>query len=310
MKLTKQPSESQHFVAIDLGSNSFHLIIVRERNNQVEVIYKQKQSIKLALGLENDNVIDDKSLSLAMHCLESFARSFAHLSNCHVAIVATYALRQAHNSEQFIQQASRVMPHPITIISGEYEAELIYYGVAYTNSINEPTLIIDIGGGSTELIIGQHLAPKLTQSLHMGCVSFSQKFFRSGAINDINMEETENYSKQILYAVAGQYHLLGWGKALGTSGSIKAITQIMKAQYGDSKITLCRLKQLKYQLISWGHHDNISLPDLSDKRRPLLAAAVAILLACVDVLNIQNLKYNAGGVREGLLYQLRNQRHN
>jgi len=305
MALTKPNRYAKHFVAIDIGSNSFHLIIVREHNGQVEVIYKQKQSIKLALGLEINNIINEDCLQRAMSCLESFSTSFAQLDNCLVTIVATYALRQANNSQQFIEQAANVIPYPINIISGEREAELIFFGVAYTKVINQPTLIIDIGGGSTEFIIGQQLTPQLAQSINMGCVSFSQKFFHSGAINEDSMKAAEHYSKQLLLPITAQYNQLGWEQTLGTSGSIKAITRIMKELYGDSNITLKRLNRVKSQLIHWGHHDHIKFTNLSEKRQPLLAAAVAILITCFELLDIDILKYNAGGVREGLLYQLR-----
>jgi exopolyphosphatase/guanosine-5'-triphosphate,3'-diphosphate pyrophosphatase len=305
MVLNKLDNNIKHFVAIDLGSNSFHLIIVREQNSHAEIIYKQKQSIRLAAGLENEGMINDQRMTLAMSCLNSFADSFAQLPNCQVKIVATYALRQAKNSQKFIEQAITVMPHPINIISGEREAELIFLGVAYTQIINQPTLIIDIGGGSTEFIIGQELTPKLTRSLNIGCVSFNQRFFNSGEITEKLMYAAENYSKQVLDSLAQEYNNLGWEQTLGTSGSIKAITRIMKELYDDSNITLKRLNKIKSQLISWGHHDNIKFDNLSEKRRPLLAPAIAILIPCFELLNIDMLKYNAGGVREGLLYQLR-----
>lgn len=303
--ILNESTSVKHFVAIDLGSNSFHLIIVREQNNHTEVIYKQKQSIRLAASLEREGTINDQSMTLAMNCLKSFADSFAQLPNCQVMIVATYALRQAQNSQQFLEQAITVMPHPINIISGEREAELIFLGVAYTQIINQPTLIIDIGGGSTEFIIGQALSPNLTRSLDIGCVSFSQRFFHSGKISEELMFAAELYSKQVLGSISLEYNSFGWEQTLGSSGSIKAITRIMKELYDDSNITLKRLYRIKSQLINWGHHDNIAFANLSDKRRPLLAPAIAILIPCFELLNIDMLKYNSGGVREGLLHQLR-----
>ena len=304
MALTTFNSGIRHFVAIDLGSNSFHLIIIREHNNTTEVIYKQKASIRLAAGVESTGMINDHSMVLAMNCLESFAASFVHLNHCQVSIVATYALRQAKNSQDFLIKAAKVMPYPIHIISGEREAELIFFGVIYTQAINHPTLIIDIGGGSTEFIIGQSLTPQLTKSVNMGCVSFSQKFFNSGVIDESSMHAAELSSKNILSSLTEQYNYFGWEQTLGTSGSIKAITRIMKELYGDGNVTLKRLNRVRAALINWGHHDNIELDNLSDKRRPLLAAAVAILASCFELLNIDMLNYNAGGVREGLLYQL------
>jgi exopolyphosphatase/guanosine-5'-triphosphate,3'-diphosphate pyrophosphatase len=305
MTLIKLNSYTKHFVAIDIGSNSFHLIIVRDHNNHVEVIHKEKQSIRLALGLENDNNINEHSIKLAMNCLESFSAAITHLENCQVSIVATYALRQASNKQEFLKQAAKVIPYPINIISGNREAELIFFGVAYTKTINQPTIIIDIGGGSTEFIIGQQLTPKLTRSINMGCVSFTQKFFLSGEISEASMNAAETYSKRLLLCLTEEYNNLGWDQTLGTSGSIKAITRIMKELYDDNNITLKRLNRIRYLLIHWGHHDNIKFTNLNEKRRPLLAAALAILIACFELLNLDILKYNAGGVREGLLYQLR-----
>lgn len=305
MLLSQKNCQPKHFVAIDIGSNSVHVVVIREDNSQTKIIHKQKESIRLLSGLDENNILNQNTIMRALNCLKQFKAGFEHLPNCQVAIVATYALREAKNSQEFLEQAANIMPYQINIISGEREAELIFLGVAYTKNITQPTLIIDIGGGSTEFIVGSELTPQKLQSLPIGCVSFTQQFFATGYIDTKAMLAAYTQAKAIILRLSEQYNALGWQNTLGTSGSIKAVSKIMLELYGDKKINQERLQHLQAQLISWGHHDKIFLESLSNKRRPLLAAAVAILLACFDLLHINQMKYNSGGVREGLLYQLK-----
>ena len=305
--LTESKNEhDKHLVALDLGSNSFHIVIVHEKANGMQVIHKQKQSTKLAAGLDKNNNLSKEAINIGINCLKGFSHSFSTLNNCHVGIVATYALRQANNSDEFIQQAAKVLPYPIEIISGKREAELIFSGVAHNLVIEQPTLIIDIGGGSTEFVIGESLTPQLTNSTDMGCVSFTQAFFPSGEISSQAMNSAKEQAKQTLKAISKPYNDMGWQHTLGTSGSMKAIALAMNEIFGDREVTTQRLNILQALLIEWGHKDKILLQKLSDKRRPLIAAAVAILSVCFEVLNIESLNYNSSGVREGLLYQLKN----
>lgn len=297
-------NKTNHLVAIDLGSNSFHLIIAREQDGCLQIVHRKKQSIALAKGLNSNNCLSESSMAKAIDCLHEFNLSLADIPNSAIRIVATQALRQASNSQQFINLAKKVLPYPIEIISGKVEAELIYKGVAHTQPLRGSTFIIDIGGGSTELVVGHNFSTSLTNSLAMGCISLQQEFFFSGEITATAMKEAQNFASKQLSGIADRYRESCSKTLLGTSGSIKAISQVMLELYGDEKITAKRLKRLVKQLIGWQHCNNIPLRSLEDARRPLLASAVAILSSCFCQLGLTHLKFSAGGLREGVLYDL------
>lgn len=298
------PNKSNHLVAIDLGSNSFHLIIAREQDGCLQIMHRQKQAVGLAKGLNKDNCLSDLAMEKAIECLHKFNLSLANIPNSAIRIVATQALRQAKNSHHFIDLAREALPYPIEIISGKLEAELIYKGVAHTQPLRGSTFIIDIGGGSTELVVGHNFSTSLTDSLAMGCISVQQKFFISGDITKTAMQNAQNFAMTQLSGVADRYRESNCKTSLGTSGSIKTISSVMLELYGDDKITAKRLKRLVKQLIRWQHCNNIPLRSLEDARRPLLASAVAILSSCFNQLGIDQLKFSTGGLREGVLYNL------
>lgn len=303
-----QDNHSNHFAAIDLGSNSFHLIVAREQGGCLQIVHRQKQQVKLAAGLDSDNNLSQQAMHNAMSCLTEFTHAIASLPTSSVRIVATYALRKAKNSADFIAQAAKVIPYPIEVISGRMEAELIYNGVAHTQPIRGKTLIIDIGGGSTEFVIGNKFSAHLADSLEMGCISFQQRFFLANDITSSAMNHAELAASEQVKTIASKYRQCAWRFSMGTSGSIKVISQVMLELYGDDKISAKRLKRLNKQLIIWGHSDNIPLRSIENNRRPLLASATAILSACFNELNISHLRFSAGGVREGVLYELSDSR--
>ena len=297
-------TRTNHLVAIDLGSNSFHLIIAREQDGCLQIIHQQKQTVSLAKGLNKLNDLSESAIAKAIACLHEFNLSIANIPNSAIRIVATQALRQANNSQQFIHSAKKVLPYPIEIISGELEAELIYKGVAHTQPLKGSTLIIDIGGGSTELVVGHNFSTSLTDSLAMGCISVQKKFFLNGEITEEAMQVAKSFAVKKLVGVAERYRESDSKTLLGTSGSIKAISRVIFELYGDNKITPKNLEQLVIQLIDWQHCDNIPLRSLDEARRPLLASAVAILSSCLNELGIEQINFSAGGLREGVLYDL------
>lgn len=298
----------KHLVAIDLGSNSFHLIIAQESAGCLQVLYRQKYAVGLAAGLDDENRLSPVAINRAMKCLREFNRSLNHLSDNAIRIVATHALRKAKNAQTFLDEAKKVFPYPIEIISGKHEAELIYKGVAHTQTLYGKTLIIDIGGGSTEFALGRGFNNQIADSIEMGCVTFKQKFFLNGDITESNMEQAKQFALEQLTALAKKFHKHKWGTVLGTSGSVKAISQTMLELFDDYLINQKRLKQLSKQLIEWQHCDNIRFRSLDPHRRPLLASAVAILSSCLKFLNIDEINFCTGGVREGVLYSLSNSR--
>lgn len=297
-------TDANHLVAIDLGSNSFHLIIAREQDGCLQILHRKKKFIGLAAGLDNKGYLSEDIIDKAINCLHDFNVSIINLPSSAIRIVATHALRNAKNIDYFKDRAASVIPHPIEVISGKLEAELIYKGVAHTQPLRGATFILDIGGGSTELVIGHNFSTSLTDSLAMGCISVQQHFFLNGTINAAAMANAQAFARDKLVGVADKYREYKSKKILGTSGSIKVISQAMLELYGDDKITHKRLKRLVKQLIRWQHCDNIPLHSLEENRRPLFASAVAILSSCFTQLGIEQMKFSLGGLREGILYNL------
>lgn len=303
-KTNEEATGVHHLVAVELGSNSFHLIIAREQDGCLQILHRQKQSIGLASGLDTQNNLNQSIIDKAVNCLREFNLLIIDLPCSTISIVATYALRNARNIEHFKQQVSCVFPHPIEVISGKLEAELIYKGVAHTQPLRGATFIVDIGGGSTELVVGQGFSTLLTDSLPMGCISVQQQFFRNGNINAATMRDAQEFVTEKLSEIADRYREFKSKTILGTSGSIKVINNAIIELYGDNKITPKRLNRLVKQLIQWQHFDNIPLRSLEESRRPLFASAVAILSGCFKQLNIDQMKFSLGGLREGVLYDL------
>lgn len=300
--------DHKHLVAIDIGSNSFHLVIAREQAGCIQIVHSQKQQINLALGLDPENILSQEVMQRGVDCLAEFSLTFSRLPSSSVRIVATQTLRKAANRDDFIKAAFKVLPYPIEIISGKTEAELIYQGVAHTQPIRGRTLIIDIGGASTELVIGQDFKPRIAQSLELGSSVFYQQFFSDGDISKEQMISAQALAEIMLQPIADRYREFGWKTAIGTSSSIKSISLAMTELYGDNKITNKRLKRLGKQLVMWGHYEQLPLQSIDNRRLPLMAGAVAILLACFNMLNIKQLDHSAGALREGVLYGLSDSR--
>ncbi|NRA69651.1 MAG: Ppx/GppA family phosphatase [Gammaproteobacteria bacterium] len=301
-------SNPKHLVAIDIGSNSFHLIIAREQAGCIQVVHSQKQQINMALGLNDQNSLSKEVMQRGVDCLAEFSLTFSRLPSSSVRIVATQTLRKATNREEFIKAAFKVLPYPIEIISGKSEAELIYQGVAHTQPIRGRTLIIDIGGASTELVIGQGFKPRIAQSLELGSSQFYQQFFSDGVISKEQMISAQALAEIMLQPIADRYREFGWKTVLGTSSSIKSISLAMSELYGDNKITNKRLKRLSKQLVMWGHYELVPLQSIDNRRLPLMAGAVAILLACFNMLSIKQMSHSTGALREGVLYGLSDSR--
>lgn len=307
-KLHLEPSQTSkptsHLVAVDLGSNSFHIIIAREQDGCLQIMYRHKCAVELAAGLDEQNQLSTQAMDKAMTCLREFNVSLSQLPRSAVRIVATHALRKAKNIDDFIHKAQQVLPYPIDVISGKLEAELIYQGVAHTQALNKQTLIIDIGGGSTELVVGSGFTSHIADSLEMGCISFQRKFFLCGEITHSKINAAQQYALTQLSVITDKYQQYNWQTTLGTSGSIKVISRAMLELYGDGAISTKRLNNLIDRLVSWQHCDNIPLRSIEPKRRPLLAGAVAILSSCFQWLSLSQMYFSAGGVREGVLYEL------
>ncbi|MCU8473406.1 exopolyphosphatase [Vibrio vulnificus] len=298
-------THSRDIAAIDLGSNSFHMIVAKVVDEDLQLISRHKQRVYLADGLDNEMNLSHSAMERGLECLAMFAERLQGFEPDNVRIAATHTLRQAHNAHLFLQRAKQALPFPIEIIPGEEEARLIYLGVAHTQLEVSSKLVVDIGGGSTELIIGRDFEPELLNSKQMGCVSFTSRYFSNGKITKKNINKAITAGEQKLESIASQYRKKGWEIAYGSSGSIKAIHEVLVGLgFEDGIITQNRLGTLIDMLCSFDTIDDIQLAGLTDERKPVFAAGVAILMAVFQTLKLSEMHYSDGALREGLLYEM------
>ena len=300
------------YAAVDLGSNSFHMIVANYVDGRLQVVDRIKEMVRLASGLNDSLSLSEESILTAITCLQRFGQRIREIPQINVRAVGTNTLRKARNGPEFLQRARQALGHPIEIISGREEARLIYLGVAH--SVYDETdkrLVVDIGGGSTELIIGKGFNPYYMESLHMGCVSISQQFFPEGIITSKKMRKAVLAARQEIEAIEATYKKLSWDQALGSSGTILSIYDVVKAQsWSDSGITLRSLLSLNDSLIATGKVDEINFDGLSDQRKPVFAGGVAILTGIFESLEIDYMNVSDGALREGLLHDLIGRAHN
>ncbi|KNC10191.1 exopolyphosphatase [Klebsiella sp. RIT-PI-d] len=295
----------QEFAAVDLGSNSFHMVIARVVDGAMQIIGRLKQRVHLADGLGDDNMLSEEAMQRGLSCLSLFAERLQGFSSSSVCIVGTHSLRQALNANEFLRRAEEVIPYPIEIISGNEEARLIFMGVEHTQPEKGRKLVIDIGGGSTELVIGEDFEPKLVESRRMGCVSFAQLYFSGGVISKENFQRARMAAAQKLETLSWQFRIQGWNVALGASGTIKAAHEALLAMgEKDGFITPERLDKLVAELLKHHSFDALSLPGLSEERKAVFVPGLAILCGVFDALAIRELRLSDGALREGVLYEM------
>ena len=297
-------SINTQLAAIDLGSNSFHLTIAREVQGELQLLDRLAEKVQLAAGLNHCSEISDEAVERGLNCLRMFAQRLQGVEKKLIRVVGTNTLRVARNRQQFIQCAETILGCPVEVISGREEARLIYLGVAHSFSDDqEQRLVVDIGGGSTEFILGKHFSPLQLESLQMGCISYSQRFFPLGLLTKEAFAMATNSAHRELLNIGYRYRKAGWTEVVGSSGTIKAAYQLLSADESTHQpITLRALIQFREQLIEVGHIHGIHREGLKDKRAAVLPAGIAILIAVFEALNIESMSYSDGALREGLLY--------
>ncbi len=288
--------------AIDLGSNSFHLVVARRIDGRLQIIDRIKQRVRLAEGMDEQRNISEEAMTRGLECLRLFAERLQGINPDAVRITGTYTLRAASNAQLFLDRARELLHKPIEIISGQEEARLIYQGVVRTQHTEGRILVIDIGGGSTELIIGERSEPLALTSRKMGCVTFTRQFFANGKLSEKHFSAAILEAEHQLEPILTQYLALGWQSVLGSSGTIKSVRELLLHGCEDGALTLPRLEQLKDQMIAQKRIDSLALPGLNEERQPVIAAGVAILIALFKTLQITRMEYSDGALREGLLY--------
>ncbi|CDG21104.1 Exopolyphosphatase [Xenorhabdus poinarii G6] len=305
LKPTTPMPKPQEIATIDLGSNSFHMVIARIVNGALQVIGRLKKRVYLADGLNSSNELSTEAISRGLNCLSLFAERLQGFSADNVCLVGTHSLREATNAQEFLKQAKDVIPYPIEIISGHEEARLIFMGVEHTQPEKGRKLVIDIGGGSTELVIGEDFEPLLIESRRMGCVSFSRQFFPDGMISEHNFRQARLQAEQKLENLVWQFRTKGWDFALGASGTIKAVHELL-VELGekDGLITPERLNMLVKHVLKYKNFQALDLPGLSHDRKQTFVPGLSILCGIFNALNIQELRLSQGALREGVLYEM------
>ncbi len=292
--------------AVDLGSNSFRLEVARVVGDQLYPLDSLKETVRLAGGLGEGKRLDEAAQVRALACLQRFGERLRGLSPEAIRCVGTSTLRIAKNADEFIGKAEAALGHPIEIVAGREEARLIYLGVAHSLPASpDRRLVVDIGGGSTELIIGHGLKPHERESLHMGCVNYSTRFFPGGKVDKAAMKAAETAARVEVERVAREFSKNSWQRAIGSSGTARALREILE-QCGWSArgITSDGLAQLRSQLVKVGEVDALDLPGLARDRRPVIAGGFAIMAGLFAELEIEQMDVAETAMREGILYDL------
>ena len=292
--------------AVDLGSNSFHLVVARYEHGELRVIDRLRDSVRLAAGLRPDGSLDDARRDKALACLARFGQRLRVLPHERVRAVATNTVRRLRIPTDFLGPAENALGHPIEVVSGREEARLIYLGVAHgVPDSAERRLVIDIGGGSTEFIIGQHFEALEKESLQMGCVASTLRFFEDGKLSPKRWQRAQSEIAVELQQFAADYRTQGWSETIGSSGTIKSIGSVIEASgWCDTGITRQALERMRSEMLEAGSIDKLRLPGLAEDRISVIAGGVAILEASFAALDIKHMRVCDTAMREGLLYDM------
>lgn len=296
---------TKHLAAIDLGSNSFHALIARDIDGDVQLIDKLRERVRLAAGLDDDGNLSPEARARALDCLARFRERLDALPDLTTRVVGTNTFRVARDARGFIAEAEGVLGTPIEVISGEEEARLVYLGVASRSApLPRRRLVIDIGGGSTECIVGDNYEYLAGRSLRIGCVSFSERYFAGGDLGADSFRRAETAARlELRNGLAAVKHE-EWDIVLGSSGTVHAIAAVVRQNgWSENGITLRSLEKLRKALIRAGSIDKLELPGLREDRRPVIAGGFAILSACFGTFEMSSMTPAKGALREGLMYE-------
>ena len=294
------------YAAVDLGSNSFHLVVARVVGDEVQVVDRLRERVQLAAGLDEHERLSEAAQMKALACLQRFGQRLDAFHPEHVRVVGTSTLRRASNAEPFRALAEAALGYPIETISGVEEARLIYRGVTHgQDDGGRRRLVVDIGGGSTECIIGTGEEIEQSDSLEMGCVRWSRRFFADGRLTNKALEQAVIAARLELSPVQRLYRSFGVQVVHGSSGTINAIRSILVANgWSEHSITPVGLKCLEAALLKAGHIDQLDLPGLGPDRVPVIAGGYAILAALFESLRLTEVHAAKGALREGVIYDL------
>ncbi len=296
----------ESLAAVDLGSNSFHMVIARLDGDALQIVDRIREPVRLAAGLQADGSLDEASRARALEALARFGQRLRDFGAEQVRVVGTNTLRKAKKSRPFLNEASNALGHNIEIIPGREEARLIYLGVSHgVAGAPARRLVVDIGGGSTECIVGDSFEALAVHSLYMGCVGFTKQFFRDGKISRKRMNNAKLAASLELQPVRATLRKSGWERAIGASGTIRAVADISnEAGWAHGTITAEALAKLEQAMITAGRLEQLALPGLEPDRRAVFPGGVAILSAFFDRLKIDEMWASPTALREGLIYDM------
>ena len=297
--------------AVDLGSNSFHLAVGRVVDDQIYPLDSLKETVRLGSGLSADTHLDAETQERALAALKRFSERLAGMPRQAVRAVGTNALRVAKNAAWFLRRAEATLGFPIEIIPGREEARLIYLGVVHSLPLsNQNRLVVDIGGGSTEFIIGNKLKPKAIESLYMGCVSFTERYFPDGRIEKKALKQAELAVREQVQTLAARFEKEGWKEVVGSSGTARSIAEILlKNGQAERGITDSGLEWLRDELLAAGELRKLALPGLREDRVPVVAGGVAIMSGVFSELSLTRMTVAEGALRDGVLWDLMGRVH-
>ncbi len=307
LQMQPSPAEPHELIAaIDLGSNSFHIVRARHSHGEIRILERLGEKIQLAAGLDESRLLSEEAIQRGLDCLRRFAQLIAGMPRGAVRVVGTNALREARNRAEFIQRAEAVLGHAVEVISGREEARLIYLGVSHSMpDVPGRRLVTDIGGGSTEFIIGQRFETLQRESLQMGCVSFTKRFFADGKITAAQYARAYTAARLELMNIDQGLREMGWHQALGASGTIRAVAlAIQAAGRGNGEITPDGIEWLKRKLLKQGDINLLNIDGVKPDRRAILPGGLAILEALFKALELQEMHLSEGALREGVLYDM------
>lgn len=292
--------------AVDLGSNSFHMVVARPQHGQVAIVDRLREMVRLASGLGPGGYLDSESQDRALACLRRFGQRLKDMHARQVRVVGTNTLRKARNSAAFLSAAEDALGHPVEVISGMEEARLVYLGVSHhIDASTGLNLVIDIGGGSTEMIIGQGYEPVQLESLSIGCVGLSQQFFDGGRLSRKRFKSARLAASREFRPHVQRFMRRGWSLAVGSSGTIRTTEEIIANLRLEAEgISVAALDAVIDRMIAARRIEALTLPGLGADRAPVFAGGIAILAEFMAQFGIARLGVSDGALREGLLYDM------
>ncbi|WP_286997388.1 MULTISPECIES: Ppx/GppA family phosphatase [Comamonas] len=292
--------------SIDIGSNSVLLLVGRVINGKLHTELQRKETIRLGGALDSERNLEPSAMERGLECLRRYATLIAHISPAHRRVVATQTLREARNRDTFLQQAQAILGCPVELISGEREAALIYQGVSSLLPASpERRLVIDIGGRSTEICLGQGSHLEKAISCPIGSVACAQRFFGDGVLHADRFAAAHAHAHALLQTYMADWNNATWEQVLGSSGTAGAISKALhQAGYPAGEITRPTLFQLQQQLIFAGHIDRLALQGLREELRPVIAGGVSVMCAVFDTFQLQHMHIAQGALRHGVLFDL------